>query len=632
MAQFTVPSQSSKYSTVVEAFRGVDLNNSPSNVGKSRSPEAPNMIRDQVGKVRKRTGYTTKVTASGGAAINGVHRLGDVLFVHAGTKLYRRLIGTDGAWALQEIGTMANAKSRGFVFDEKLYLLDGTTYSVVEKTAAASYSHHPVSDAATVPTIIISRRPTGGGTAYQGLNLIGTRWTESFLGTKDAKVYQLTADGLDATPVTAEVLSGSGLWVAKTEGTDFTVDRAKGQVTFNTAPGESPVTGQDNVHITASKVRDGYANTINHCTVSAVYGVGGTTDRVFLSGNAAKPGADFYSQFDDPAFFPDTNYTKIARDGGQVVGYTVLSNALAAFLFGGADGRNVVVRTGTLDEDGNAVFRITNTIIGQDAVAPDSFCRTDKEPLFLTDRGVFAITAEELTGEKYSQERSYYIGSAIRAAAGKTAACACIYGDFYVLALGGTLYLMDLQQKTYEENSPYSSFQYECYYFPDIPARVVFTDDDGALCFGTADGRLCRFAADADAPTSYNDDGAAIEAYWETADFDGSLFFHTKTITGVAVRLAAFPVTGVRILALVRGDWKQVYDAGAKARYLTWEYIDFAKLSFSGDRTPRTLYGKVKLKKVDKVRFRLVNDQMDEPFGLYAFGMQYKEPGGNYKR
>ena len=92
------------------------------------------------------------------------------------------------------------------------------------------------------------------------------------------------------------------------------------------------------------------------------------------------------------------------------------------------------------------------------------------------------------------------------------------------------------------------------------------------------------------------------------------------------------PGDGVRILALVRGDWKQVYDAGAKARYLTWEYIDFAKLSFSGDRTPRTLYGKVKLKKVDKVRFRLVNDQMDEPFGLYAFGMQYKEPGGNYKR
>ena len=546
MAQFTVPAASKKYSVVVEAFRGVDLNNSPSNVDKSRSPEAPNMIRDQVGKVRKRTGYTTMVTAYGNAAINGIHRLAGEVLVHAGGKLYRRNIGTDGAWTLEDIGEMADARSRSFVFDEKLYLLDGSVYRVYDGTTLSA-----VSDNATVPTIIISRRPTGGGTAYQGLNLIGKKWTESFLGTKDATVYQLTTEGLDSDPVTAEVLNSDGEWVAKVENTDFTVDRGAGKVTFNTAPGESPVTGQDNVHITASKTREGYADTINHCTIPAVYGVGGATDRAFLSGNSDKKGTDFYSEFDDPAFFPDTNYTKIARDGGEVVGYTVLSNTLAAFLTGSADGRNVVVRTGSLNEDGEAVFRITNTIIGQDAVAPDTFCRTDKEPLFLTDRGVFAITAEELTGEKYSQERSYYIGSAIREAEDRSAASACIYGDFYAMALDGTVYLLDLQQKTYEKNSPYSSFQYECYYFPDIPARVMFTDKDGALCFGTADGKLCRFASSLDSPASYNDDGEAITAYWDTADFDGNLFFQTKSFTGVAARLAAAPVTGVKIYALV---------------------------------------------------------------------------------
>ena len=627
MAQFSVPAASKKYSVVIEAFRGVDLNNSSSNVEKSRSPEAPNMIRDQVGKVRKRTGYTTMVTAQGGEAINGIHRLAGEVLVHAGEKLYRRNIGTDGAWTLEEIGGMADARSRSFVFDEKLYLLDGSVYRVYDGTSLTA-----VSDNATIPTVIISRRPTGGGTAYQGLNLIGKRWTESFLGTKDDTVYQLTAEGLDSDPVTAEVLNCNGEWVAKVENTDFAVDRAAGKVTFNTAPGESPVTGQDNVHITASKTREGYADTINHCTIPAVYGVGGATDRAFLSGNGDKKGTDFYSEFDDPAFFPDTNYTKIARDGGEVVGYTIISNTLAAFLTGSADGRNVVVRTGSLNEDGEAVFRITNTIIGQDAVAPDTFCRTDKEPLFLTDRGVFAITAEELTGEKYSQERSYYIGSAIREAENRSAASACIYGDFYAMALDGTVYLLDLQQKTYEKNSPYSSFQYECYYFPDIPARVMFTDEDGALCFGTADGKLCRFASNLDSPASYNDDGEAITAYWDTADFDGNLFFQTKSFTGVAARLAAAPVTGVKIYALVRGTWRQVYDAKSKARYLSFEYIDFGKFTFSGDRTPRTLYGKVKLKKVDKVRFRLQNDEVNEPFGLYAFGVQYKEPGTNYKR
>lgn len=625
MAQFNVPSESQKYSAVVETFRGVDLNNSPSNVDKSRSPAAPNMIRDQVGKVRKRMGYETKVTAPGGAAINGVHHLLEETLVHAGTKLYR-LSDTDGTWELTEIGAMANARSRSFVFDQKLYLLDGTTYQVYDGTTLAA-----VADSATVPTIIISRRPTGGGQSYQGLNLLGRKWTESFLGTADATVYQLTTKDLAEDAVTARVLNADGVWEEKTEGTDFTVDRAAGTVTFSTAPGASPVTGQDNVQITAAKEREGYLDTINRCTIAAVYGVGGSTDRVFLSGNGDKPGVDWYSNFEDPAFFPDTNYTKLVRDGARVTGYTVLSNTLAAFIDGASDGRNVVVRSGVLDENGDAVFRVSNTMIGQDAVAPDTFCRTDKEPLFLTNRGVYAITAEELTGEKYSQERSYYIASAIGAAQGRENACACTYGDFYALALDGTLYLLDLQQKTYERNSPYSSFQYECYYWPNIPARVLFLDGD-ALCFGTEDGKLCRFHTNVDDVTSYNDDGAAIDAYWETSDFDGKIFFHVKTFTGLAVRLAAAVNTGVVVYAQVRGMWKQVFSSGAKARYFDWSYIDFSKFTFSSDRTPRTLYGKIKLKKADKVRFRLQNNVLNEPFGLYAFGLQFKEPGGNYKR
>ena len=186
MARFSVPAESKKYSTVVEMFRGVDLNNSPANVDKSRSPEAPNMIRDQVGKVRKRTGYTTMVTAPGGAAVNGVHQLLEETLVHAGTKLYRLGVSDTGGWTLTAIGDMANARSRGFVFDRKLYLLDGTAYRVYDGTALS-----PVADKATVPVIIISRRPTGGGEAYQGLNLLGRKWTESFLGTADDTVSNL---------------------------------------------------------------------------------------------------------------------------------------------------------------------------------------------------------------------------------------------------------------------------------------------------------------------------------------------------------------------------------------------------------------------------------------------------------
>lgn len=625
MASFNIPSSPSKYTMVVDTFRGVDLLNSPANVEKSRSPAAPNMIRDQVGKVRKRMGYQTVATAPEGARVNGVHFLGEERLLHAGAKLYRWEDGETGA-VFTELGAMADARSVSFRFDDRLYLLDGTEYRVYDGSTLAA-----VSAGAYVPTVVISRNPTGGGTAYEALNLLGTRWRESFLGTAEDKTYQLTADGLDETPVTAELLNADGEWAAKTEGTDFTVDRERGTVTFSTAPGVSPVTGHDNVRITASKAREGYGGTVSACTVFAVYGVGGAADRVFLSGNAAKPGMDWYSAYDDPTYFPDTSYTQLSRDGAKVAGYAILNNTLATFLQGSTDGRSVVVRTGSLDGDGEALFRITNTLIGQDAAAPGTFALAGKEPLFLTERGVYAITAEELTGEKYSQERSYYISTALEAAEGMAEACAIVWRDFYVLALGSTLYLLDLRQRSYEKNSPYSSFQYECYYFPAITARVLFQDGE-ALCFGQADGALRRFGTNVDAPESYNDDGAAIDAYWETSDFDGKAFFRAKTFTGVSVRLASAVLTGVKIYAQKQGIWSQVFDAKERARYLDWGYIDFAKFVFSADRTPRTLWGKIKLKKVDKVRFRLQNNALNEPFGLYAFGLEWKEPGGNYKR
>ncbi len=625
MASFNIPASPSKYTMVVDSFRGVDLINSPTNVEKSRSPAAPNMIRDQVGKVRKRMGYRTVATAPEGARVNGVHFLGEERLLHAGAKLYRWEDGETGA-VFTEIGAMADARSVSFRFDDKLYLLDGTEYRVYDGTTLAA-----VSAGGYVPTVVISRNPTGGGTAYEALNLLGTRWRESFLGTAEDKTYQLTADGLDETPVTAELLNADGEWAAKTEGTDFTVDREKGTVTFTTAPGVSPVTGHDNVRITASKAREGYGGTVSACTVFAVYGVGGAADRVFLSGNAAKPGMDWYSAYDDPTYFPDTSYTQLSRDGAKVAGYAILNNTLATFLQGSTDGRSVVVRTGSLDGDGEALFRITNTLIGEDAAAPGTFALAGKEPLFLTERGVYAITAEELTGEKYSQERSYYISAELEKAEDKAGARAIVWRDFYVLALGGALYLLDLRQRSYEKNSPYSSFQYECYYFPGITARVLFQDGD-ALCFGQADGKLRRFGTNVDDPGCYNDDGAAIDAYWETSDFDGKAFFRAKTFTGISVRLASAVLTGVRIFAQKQGLWSQVFDAKERARYLDWGYIDFAKFVFSADRTPRTLWGKIKLKKVDKVRFRLQNNALNEPFGLYAFGLEWKEPGGNYKR
>jgi hypothetical protein len=119
--------------------------------------------------------------------------------------------------------------------------------------------------------VIISRKPAGGGTTLEPLNLIGRKWKESFLSDGTSKTYQLTAEKLDADAVTVRIMTKEGEWEDKKEGTDFTVDREKGTVTFMTAPGNSPVQSFDNVEITAAKTREGYADKINKCRIMTLY-------------------------------------------------------------------------------------------------------------------------------------------------------------------------------------------------------------------------------------------------------------------------------------------------------------------------------------------------------------------------
>ena len=85
------------------------------------------------------------------------------------------------------------------------------------------------------------------------------------MGTATDKVYHLSFAPLDETAVEAELLQSDGSWKTLAEGRGFSVHREAGLVTFTTAPGASPVSGQDNVKITAARTVEGYAERIGHC-------------------------------------------------------------------------------------------------------------------------------------------------------------------------------------------------------------------------------------------------------------------------------------------------------------------------------------------------------------------------------
>lgn len=641
MAKFNVPSSPSRSVVKIETFKGVDLNSSPSNVETYRSPNAPNMMRDVPGKVRKRQGY--EKTATYGGRINGVHILRvvdsdvDKILIHAGDKLYLNgEVIHEGMNDERSVGRQFYGKM--FIFDGKKALCYGE-FEAKEAAAAEEteeeekpkvWEVRALEDEAYIPTVIISRNPTGGGTTLEPLNLLGRKWKESFLSDGKATVYQLTTEGLDEDAVEVRIMTKEGEWEDKKEGTDFTVDREKGTVTFTTAPGASPVTGFDNVEITAAKTREGYADKINKCRIMSLYGVNGATDRMFISGNPDFPNQDWYCKMSDGFFWGDLWYSTLGQDGSEIVGYIIINDRLAVLKSDAEEGRNVILRKGEIEED-EAVFPIIGTLSGRGALGSHAFGYLGSEPLFLTDIGIMAITAADLTGEKYSQSRSYYIDNVLTAEKGLEDAFAYVWRDFYLISTGtGRVYLLDGLQKSYDKNSPYSNFQYECYYWENVPARVFWEDSEGRLCFGDAEGNTFRFFDDVTAQTSYNDNGAAIPARWDTPDLSGKLFYKNKNFRRIDLVLAPAIATGVKVFAQVRGAWSEIFDSGITATFFDFDYVDFSEMNFSTDDTPRTMGGKVKIKKVDKAAFSLRNEEKDEPFGIYRFAAEYTE-NGNYK-
>ena len=385
----------------IEDFLGCDLTNQPTNVDAKRSPDARNMIRDVPGKVRKRMGYKTIYTLDG--RINGHHRLnGKLPLIHAGTKLYKVEDGQCDA-----VYESANdARSQSWEFDGKLVIADGKALLLYDGETVTRADAN-----GKVPILTISRQPNGGGTSYEGLNLIQPKWEEDFLvdaDHKDAKEFQLSFGELDDTPVTVQVMNADGGWDDKEENTDFTVDRETGLVTFLEAPGETPVSGTDNIKIVASRTVEGYADRINTCCVGIQFGVNGASDRLFLAGNPNLINYDWYSGMNDPTYWSDTSYSVLGQSDAAIVGYSVVNARLAAHKNGQDAERNCIVREGNL-VDNQPAFPIVNILQGEGAVGRYTFGYLQTEPLFLTALGVYAITAQDITGEKYSQLRSFYL-------------------------------------------------------------------------------------------------------------------------------------------------------------------------------------------------------------------------------
>lgn len=515
-----------------------------------------------------------------------------------------------------------------------------------------TYEISPVEDKAYVPLITISKDPDGGGTSYNDLNLLSSAFTERFLPKKVNNTwlsdYQMSFDDLDEVePIVKKLNDSTGEWETLTINVDYTVNYSTGIITFVTAPTRPDQSGEDRISITAYKTFPGYSDRINKCTIGTVFGVNGANDRLFLSGNPDYPNYDWYSgaymlpedeqdqesaqvNFTSPTYFPDTGYSTLGSTGSAIVGYSRVGNYLATHKDKYEKDQNIIIREGAL-EDSKPVFRVVNTLQGAPAIAPYSFEYLATEPIFLTEKGVYAITAYDITGEKYAQNRSFYLDGKLLKEANMDQAYSCVYNDMYWLCLNGVAYILDgLQPIRSDKSEPYATRQYVGFYRTNVPAYIMW-ENDGRLYFGTEDGKIMRFYNDKYDLESYNDDGEPIEAIWESGDLTGNVFFKNKTLNHIAVKLDSAVAASVTIEVMWRGLWNFVRTDHWRARQFQFSTEQFQYHTFSNDHTQRVIPKKVRFKNVDKFRLRLSNNELNESFALYDVGIEFTETD-NYTR
>ena len=145
---------------------------------------------------------------------------------------------------------------------------------------------------------------------------------------------------------------------------------------------------------------------------------------------------------------------------------------------------------------------------------------------------------------------------------------------------------------------------------------------NGLLWFGTADGRLCRFAK-SEEEHAYLDDTAAIAAYWRTPTLPLSDWSRFKTVRDVIPTLMPHSRSGATVqyenengvqLALSRN-----------MDLFSFRTLDFSRFSFRcipGAVTYRTRW---KQHRSPLFAVRIGNDRPDEPFGLLALTIRWTQ-------
>ena len=444
-------------SRIYGGFRGVDFRGEEINI--VRSPDSLNVWKDykETDSIRTRPGMVLQTAFD--APVYGVFFYNDLQLVHSGTKLYKVKNGVK----TELYSGLRAALSNSFTFENVWYFKDGKHYLRYDGTTIKDVEGH-------VPTTSIGRKPAGGGSTYEDVNMLQGRRINTFLADGSSFDFLLDAQNIDSDyPPIVKVDD-----VVQTS--DYKVDYAEGKITFTKAPAAPKTDGRDNVSIEFRKTIQTYRDTILKCTLLQVF-----DNRVFFSGNDDYPNVVWHTSLNDPSYVSDLDYYREGLDSAKVRGLVAGNNALWAFREPSQANTTVFYHTPTIDAEYGKIYPSTHSSITTGCVG--KAINFNDDIVFFSDRGMEGISGD-VTTEQAVAHRSSLVDRKMLAEDGYRDMVLEEWEGYLFAFIGDKAYLADSRTAFTTENH----IEYEWFYW-DLGKKVTCSQVcQGVLYLGTEDG------------------------------------------------------------------------------------------------------------------------------------------------
>lgn len=461
---------------VYSNFRGVDFRGEEINI--RRSPDSLNVWKDykETDSIRTRPGMELNVGFT--SPVYGIFFYKGLMLVHSGNKLYKVENGSKTVIYSQ----LKSPKSNSFIYENIWYFLcagdylqyDGTTIKAVE---------------GYVPTTSIARKPSGGGTKYEDVNMLSDRRINTFLADGSSKDFYLDAENIDSDFKPIVKVEDK----VQTEVTDYFVNTEKGFIHFNNVVSEPLTDGKDNVSVEFKKTVSGYRESILNCTMLQVF-----DNRVFFSGNKDYPNVVWHCSLNDPSYVSDLDYYREGMDTAQVKGMVAGNNALWVFREPSDANTNVFYHTPTLDDEYGKIYPSAHSSITIGCVG--KAINFNDDIVFFSERGMEGISGD-ITTEQVAAHRSSLVDRKMIAEADYQNMILEEWEGYLLVFIGDKVYLADSRTAFTNENH----IEYDWFYW-QLEKQVFSTRvHNGILYLGTGDGVY-----------TLTDQTSDIESYWTT--------------------------------------------------------------------------------------------------------------------